>query len=185
MKQSKMLIPTLREMPSDAQVISHALLMRAGYVRQVSAGIYAYLPLANRVLEKLKNIMREEFDEIGAVELLAPSLLTADLWRESGRYDTYGEDLYKLKNRDNSDFILGPTHEETMTSLVRDEITSYKKLPLNVYQIAPKSFRLHLQRSHRAIVAHAANNHPAPRQSPFYSPNKYPATSQDWPQRCG
>merc|ERR1719295_596307 len=112
--------------------------MRAGYVRQVSAGIYAYLPLANRVLEKLKNIMREEFDEIGAVELLAPSLLTADLWRESGRYDTYGEDLYKLKNRDNSDFILGPTHEETMTSLVRDEITSYKKLPLNVYQIATK-----------------------------------------------
>lgn len=116
MKQSKMFIPTLREMPSDAQVISHALLMRAGYVRQVSAGIYAYLPLANRVLEKLKNIMREEFDEIGAVELLAPSLLTADLWRESGRYETYGEDLYKLKNRDSSDFILGPTHEETMTS---------------------------------------------------------------------
>ena len=138
MKQSKMFIPTLREMPSDAQVISHALLMRAGYVRQVSAGIYAYLPLANRVLEKLKNIMREEFDEIGAVELLAPSLLTADLWRESGRYETYGEDLYKLKNRDSSDFILGPTHEETMTSLVRDEITSYKKLPLNVYQIATK-----------------------------------------------
>ena len=138
MKQSKMLIPTLREMPSDAQVISHALLVRAGYVRQISAGIYAYLPLANRVLEKLKTIMREEFEEIGAVELLAPALLTADLWRESGRYDTYGEDLYKLKNRDNSDFILGPTHEETMTSLVRDEITSYKKLPLNVYQIAPK-----------------------------------------------
>ena len=138
MKQSKMLIPTLREMPSDAQVISHALLVRAGYVRQISAGIYAYLPLANRVLEKLKTIMREEFDEIGAVELLAPTLLTADLWRESGRYDTYGADLYKLKNRDDSDFILGPTHEETMTALVRDEITSYKKLPLNVYQIATK-----------------------------------------------
>ena len=138
MKQSKMLIPTLREMPSDAQVISHALLVRAGYVRQVSAGVYAYLPLANSVLEKLKNIMREEFDKIGAVELLAPTLLTADLWKESGRYDTYGEDLYKLKNRDASDFILGPTHEETMTSLVRDEITSYKKLPLNVYQIATK-----------------------------------------------
>ncbi|USJ20250.1 proline--tRNA ligase [Lactococcus formosensis] len=138
MKQSKMLIPTLREMPSDAQVISHALLVRAGYVRQVSAGIYAYLPLANRVLEKLKTIMREEFEEIGAVELLAPALLTADLWRESGRYDTYGEDLYKLKNRDHSDFILGPTHEETMTALVRDEVTSYKKLPLNVYQIQSK-----------------------------------------------
>ncbi|WP_341784833.1 proline--tRNA ligase [Lactococcus petauri] len=138
MKQSKMLIPTLREMPSDAQVISHALLVRAGYVRQISAGIYAYLPLANRVLEKLKTIMREEFEEIGAVELLAPALLTADLWRESGRYDTYGEDLYKLKNRDHSDFILGPTHEETMTALVRDEVTSYKKLPLNVYQIQSK-----------------------------------------------
>lgn len=138
MKQSKMLIPTLREMPSDAQVISHALLVRAGYVRQVSAGIYAYLPLANRVLEKLKTIMREEFEEIGAVELLAPALLTADLWRESGRYDTYGDDLYKLKNRDHSDFILGPTHEETMTALVRDEVTSYKKLPLNVYQIQSK-----------------------------------------------
>ena len=138
MKQSKMLIPTLREMPSDAQVISHALLVRAGYVRQISAGIYAYLLLANRVLEKLKTIMREEFEEIGAVELLAPALLTADLWRESGRYDTYGEDLYKLKNRDHSDFILGPTHEETMTALVRDEVTSYKKLPLNVYQIQSK-----------------------------------------------
>lgn len=138
MKQSKMLIPTLREMPSDVQVISHALLVRAGYVRQISAGIYAYLPLANRVLEKLKTIMREEFEEIGAVELLAPALLTADLWRESGRYDTYGEDLYKLKNRDHSDFILGPTHEETMTALVRDEVTSYKKLPLNVYQIQSK-----------------------------------------------
>ena len=138
MKQSKMLIPTLREMPSDAQVISHALLVRAGYVRQISAGIYAYLPLANRVLEKLKTILREEFEEIGAVELLAPALLTADLWRESGRYDTYGEDLYKLKNRDHSDFILGPTHEETMTALVRDEVTSYKKLPLNVYQIQSK-----------------------------------------------
>src|SRR5574337_248496 len=82
MKQSKMLIPTLREMPSDAQVISHALLVRAGYVRQVSAGIYAYLPLANRVLEKFKTIMRQEFDGIGAVELLAPALLTADLWKE-------------------------------------------------------------------------------------------------------
>lgn len=138
MKQSKMFIPTLREMPSDAQVISHALLVRAGYVRQVSAGIYAYLPLATRVVEKLKNIMREEFEAIGAVELLAPALLTADLWKESGRYDTYGPDLYKLKNRDDSDFILGPTHEETMTALIRDEITSYKKLPLNVYQIQPK-----------------------------------------------
>jgi prolyl-tRNA synthetase len=138
MKQSKLLIPTLREMPSDAQVISHALLLRAGYVRQVSAGIYAYLPLAHRVIEKIKGIMREEFEKIDAVELLAPTLLNADLWKESGRYETYGPDLYKLKNRDKTDFILGPTHEETMTALVRDEITSYKKLPLSVYQIQTK-----------------------------------------------
>ena len=138
MKQSKMLIPTLREMPSDAQVISHALMVRAGYVRQVSAGIYAYLPLANRTIEKFKTIMREEFDKIGAIEMLAPALLTADLWRESGRYETYGDDLYKLKNRDRSDFILGPTHEETFTTLVRDAVKSYKQLPLNLYQIQSK-----------------------------------------------
>ena len=138
MKQSKMLIPTLREMPSDAQVISHALMLRAGYVRQVSAGVYSYLPLANRVIEKAKKIMREEFDRIGAVEMLAPALLSADLWRESGRYETYGEDLYKLKNREKSDFILGPTHEETFTSIVRDSVKSYKQLPLNLYQIQPK-----------------------------------------------
>ncbi len=133
-----MIIPTLREMPSDAQVISHALMVRAGYVRQISAGIYSYLPLANRVIEKAKKIMREEFDKIGAVEFLAPALLSADIWRESGRYDTYGEDLYKLKNREGSDFILGPTHEETVTLLARDAVQSYKQLPLNIYQIQPK-----------------------------------------------
>ena len=138
MKQSKMLIPTLREMPSDAQVISHALLLRAGYVRQVSAGVYSYLPLANRVIEKAKNIMRQEFEKIGAVEMLAPALLSADLWHESGRYETYGDDLFKLKNREGSDFILGPTHEETFTALVRDSVKSYKQLPLNLYQIQPK-----------------------------------------------
>ena len=138
MKQSKMLIPTLREMPSYAQVISHALMLRAGYVRQISAGVYSYLPLANRVIEKAKKIMREEFEKIGAVEMLAPALLSADLWRESGRYDTYGEDLYKLKNREGSDFILGPTHEETFTAIVRDSVKSYKQLPLNLYQIQAK-----------------------------------------------
>lgn len=138
MKQSKVFIPTLREMPSDAQVISHALLVRAGYIRQVSAGIYTYLPLANRVLEKIKSIMREEFAEIGATEFLAPALLNAELWQESGRYETYGSDLYKLKNRDGSAFILGPTHEETVTLLVRNELTSYKQLPMSMYQIQTK-----------------------------------------------
>ena len=113
-------------------------MLRAGYVRQVSAGVYSYLPLANRVIEKAKNIMRQEFDKMGAVEMLAPALLSADLWRESGRYETYGEDLYKLKNREKSDFILGPTHEETFTAIVRDSVKSYKQLPLNLYQIQPK-----------------------------------------------
>ena len=125
-------------MPSDASVISHALMLRAGYVRQISAGIYSYLPLANRVIEKAKKIMREEFDKIDAIEFLAPALLSADIWRESGRYDTYGDDLYKLKNREGSDFILGPTHEETVTLLARDAVQSYKQLPLNIYQIQSK-----------------------------------------------
>ena len=138
MKQSKMLIPTLREMPSDAQVISHALMLRAGYVRQISAGIYTYLPLANRVIEKAKNIMREEFDKIGAVEMLAPAILSADLWKESGRYATYDGGLYKLKNSEGSDFILGPTHEETFTAIVRDSVKSYKQLPMSLYQIQAK-----------------------------------------------
>lgn len=138
MKQSNMLLPTLREMPNDSQVISHALMQRAGYVRQVSAGIYAYLPLAHRTIEKFKKIVREELDKIDAVEMLAPALLTADLWIESGRYDTYGANLYKLKNRDKSDFILGPTHEETFTALIRDAVKSYKQLPLNLYQIQSK-----------------------------------------------
>ncbi|MGT2757555.1 proline--tRNA ligase [Streptococcus ovuberis] len=138
MKQSKMLIPTLREMPSDASVISHALMLRAGYVRQISAGSYTYLPLANRVIEKIKTIIREEFDKIGAVEMLAPAMITSELWKESGRYDTYGDDLFKLKNSEGSEFIMGPTHEETLTAMVRDSVKSYKQLPLTLYQIQAK-----------------------------------------------
>lgn len=138
MKQSKMLIPTLREVPNDAEVLSHQILLRAGYIRQVAAGIYSYLPLANRVLEKLKTIMREEFEKIDAVEMLMPALLPAELWKESGRYETYGPNLYRLKDRNDRDYILGPTHEETFTELIRDEINSYKRLPLNLYQIQTK-----------------------------------------------
>jgi prolyl-tRNA synthetase len=138
MRQSKMLIPTLREVPNDAEVLSHQILLRAGYIRQVSAGIYSYLPLANRVLEKLKTIMREEFEKIGAVEMLMPAILPAELWKESGRYETYGPNLYRFKDRNDRDMILGPTHEETFTELIRDEISSYKKLPLNLYQIQAK-----------------------------------------------
>lgn len=138
MKQSKMLIPTLREVPNDAEIISHQMLLRAGYIRQISSGVYAYLPLANQVLEKLKQIIREEFAEIDAIEMLMPALLPADLWIQSGRYETYGPDLMKLKDRHDRDFILGPTHEEPFTALVKNEINSYKRLPLALYQIQTK-----------------------------------------------
>lgn len=138
MKQSKMLIPTLKEVPSDAEALSHQMMLRAGYVRQVTAGMYAYLPLAFRVLTNIETIIREEMEKIDAVEMVVPSVLPASLWKESGRYDTYGPTLFKFKNRHDTDFILGPTHEETFTTLIRDNIKSYKKLPLVLYQIQAK-----------------------------------------------
>ena len=137
-KQSKMLIPTLKEVPSDAEAISHQLMLRAGYIKQISAGMYAYLPLAHKVLLKLEQIIREEMDKIDAVEMLTPVVLPAELWQESGRYESYGPNLFKLKDRHERDFILGPTHEETMTTIVKDAIKSYKKLPLTLYQIQMK-----------------------------------------------
>ena len=137
-KQSKMLIPTLKEVPSDAEAISHQLMLRAGYIKQISAGMYSYLPLAHKVLLKLEQIIREEMDKIDAVEMLTPVVLPAELWQESGRYESYGPNLFKLKDRHERDFILGPTHEETMTTIVKDAIKSYKKLPLTLYQIQMK-----------------------------------------------
>ena len=138
MKQSKLLMPTLREVPSDAEVVSHQLLLKAGYIRPVAAGMFSYLPLAKRVLNKIEAIVRVEMDNIDANEMLVPEVLPAELWQKSGRYATYGPDLYKLKNRQDRDFILGPTHEETFTQLLADDIKSYKKLPLVVYQIQQK-----------------------------------------------
>ncbi|CAJ1227551.1 proline--tRNA ligase [Levilactobacillus zymae] len=138
MKQSKLLIPTLKEVPNDAEALSHQMMLRAGYIRQVTAGMYAYLPLAFRVLTNIETIIREEMDKIDAVETLMPAVLPASLWKESGRYDTYGANLFKFKNRHDSDFILGPTHEETYTMLVRDAVKSYKRLPLVMYQIQAK-----------------------------------------------
>ncbi|MBT2731483.1 proline--tRNA ligase [Carnobacterium sp. ISL-102] len=138
MKQSKVFIPTLRDVPNEAEVLSHKMLLRAGYIRQISSGVYSYLPLATRVIEKIKTIMREEFEKIDAIEMLMPSLLPRELWEESGRYETYGEDLMKLQDRHGRDYLLGPTHEEAFTTLIRDEITSYKRLPLSLYQIQTK-----------------------------------------------
>ncbi|WPC19079.1 proline--tRNA ligase [Pediococcus inopinatus] len=138
MKQSKILIPTLKEVPNDAEAKSHQMMLRAGYIRQVSAGMYAYLPLAFRTIEKIKKIIRTEMEKIDAVEMLVPAVLPAELWEKSGRLETYGPELFKFKNRHDRDFILGPTHEETFTTLIRDEVKSYKRLPLTLYQIQMK-----------------------------------------------
>jgi prolyl-tRNA synthetase len=138
MKQSMTIIPTLREIPADAEIKSHQLLLRAGYIRQNASGVYSYLPLAKRVLQKIETIIREEMERAGAVELLMPALQQAELWQESGRWYSYGPELMRLQDRHNRDFALGATHEEVITSLVRDEIKSYKRLPITLYQIQTK-----------------------------------------------
>lgn len=138
MKQSMTFIPTLREVPADAEIKSHQLLLRAGYMRQNASGVYSFLPLGNKVLQKVEQIIREEMDQAGAVELLMPALQQAELWQESGRWYTYGPELMRLKDRHNREFALGATHEEVVTSLIRDEVKSYKRLPLSVYQIQTK-----------------------------------------------
>ncbi|CAJ1187298.1 prolyl-tRNA synthetase [Companilactobacillus paralimentarius DSM 13238 = JCM 10415] len=138
MKQSKLYIPTLKQTPSDAEAVSHQLMLRAGYIRQVSAGVYAYLPLAWSVIQRIENIVRKEMEKIDVVEMRMPAILPADLWKESGRYETYGDNLFKFKDRHERDFILGPTHEETFTSVVKESLNSYKKLPLVLYQMQMK-----------------------------------------------
>ena len=138
MEQSRILMPTLKEAPSDAEAISHQMMVRAGYIYQVSAGVWAYLPLADRVIKKINQIIREEMDKIEAVEMMTPVLLPAELWQQSQRYESYGPNLFKLKDRKARDMILGPTHEETFTEIIRDSIHSYKKLPLVLYQIQDK-----------------------------------------------
>ncbi|MFB1098581.1 proline--tRNA ligase [Terribacillus sp. JSM ZJ617] len=138
MRQSKTFIPTLREVPADAEAISHQLLVKGGYIRQTASGIYSYLPLGTRVLRKVEAIIREELDRTGASEMLMPALQPAELWKETGRWKVYGPELMRMHDRNNREFALGPTHEEVTTSLVRDELNSYKKLPLTVYQIQTK-----------------------------------------------
>ncbi|EGH2219241.1 proline--tRNA ligase [Listeria monocytogenes] len=138
MRQTMTFIPTLKEVPADAEVKSHQLLLRAGFIRQTASGIYSYLPLATLMLRKIETIIREELEAIGAAELLMPALQPAELWQESGRWNDYGPELMRLKDRASRDFALGPTHEEVITALLRDEIKSYKRLPLTLYQIQTK-----------------------------------------------
>ena len=138
MRWSQVFIPTLREIPAEAEAPSHQLLLRSGYVRQVAAGVYAYLYLAQRSFLKITKIIREEMDRIGAQEFLLPALNPAELWRESGRYDLFGETMFKFKDRNQHDMCLGVTHEEEMTNIARGEIRSYKQLPQLWYQIQEK-----------------------------------------------
>lgn len=138
MRISKLLMPTLRENPADAEVISHILMTRAGMINKIAAGIYDYLPFGYRVIRKVENIVREEMDRAGAQEVLLPFAVPAELWQESGRWQKYGKELLRFKDRKDMEFCLGPTHEEVITDIARKFISSYKQLPLNLYQIQGK-----------------------------------------------
>ena len=138
MRMSRMLMPTLKEVPSDAEITSHQLMLRAGMIRKMASGIYNQLPMGIRVFRKVEDIIREEMNAKGAQEISCALLVPAELWQESGRWDVMGPEMFRLKDRNGRDYCLGPTHEETFTHIVRNEITSYKQLPLNLYQIETK-----------------------------------------------
>ena len=138
MRMTNLLVPTLREVPAEAEIKSHQLMLRAGYIRKIAAGIYSYLPLGMRTLKKVEQIVREEMDAAGAQELLMPALLPAEVYQESGRWDVFGESMFKLKDRGKRDFCLGPTHEEPFTNVCINEVRSYKEYPLTLYQIQTK-----------------------------------------------
>ena len=138
MLYSRYFIPTIKETPSDAEVVSHQLMLRAGMIRKLASGIYNYLPLGLRSIRKFENIVREEMNKADAIEMLMPSVQPAELWQESGRWDFYGKELLRFKDRKDAEFCMGPTHEEVMTDMVRREMSSYRQMPLNLYQIQTK-----------------------------------------------
>ena len=135
MRVSRYFLPVLKESPSDAQIVSHKLMLRAGLIRQTAAGIYAWLPIGYRVLKKIEQIVREEQDRAGAIEMLMPTIQAADLWRESGRYDAYGPEMLRIRDRHDREMLYGPTNEEMLTAIVRDELKSYRELPRTLYHI--------------------------------------------------
>jgi prolyl-tRNA synthetase len=138
MRQSQTLVPTLKEAPSEAEVPSHIFMVRGGYLRKVAAGIYSFLPLGWRVVKKVEKIIREEMDRSGASEVFLPAVIPGELWKESGRWQNYGDQLLRFKDRKGGDFVIGPTHEEVISALVRGEVRSWRQLPLNLYQIQTK-----------------------------------------------
>ncbi|MDH4274937.1 MAG: proline--tRNA ligase, partial [Gammaproteobacteria bacterium] len=138
MRTSQLLLATQRETPADAEVISHQLMLRAGMIRKVASGCYTWLPLGLRVLRKVEAVVREEMDRAGAQEVLMPAVQPAELWQESGRWQQYGPELLRFKDRHQREFCVGPTHEEVITDLIRRELQSYRQLPANFYQIQTK-----------------------------------------------
>ncbi|NLC08536.1 MAG: proline--tRNA ligase, partial [Gammaproteobacteria bacterium] len=138
MRTSQYLIATLKETPADAVVISHQLMLRAGMIRRLASGLYTWLPLGLRALRKAEAVVREEMNAAGALEVLMPAVQPAELWQESGRWEEYGPELLRLKDRHQREFCVGPTHEEVITDLARNELSSYKQLPINFYQIQTK-----------------------------------------------
>ena len=138
MKVSRLLLPTLREVPSEAEISSHRLMLRAGLMRKAATGVYSYLPLGVKVLKNVENIIRKGMDSHGAQELLMPAILPKEVLEQSGRWDVFGPEMFRLKDRGGRDFFLGPTHEEMFTITVRDEVRSYKNLPMTLYQIQTK-----------------------------------------------
>ncbi|MCU0790744.1 MAG: proline--tRNA ligase, partial [Nitratireductor sp.] len=135
MRLSRYFLPLLKETPKEAEIVSHRLMLRAGMIRQQAAGLFSCLPLGKRVLDKVNRIIREEQDRSGAIEILMPTIQSADLWRESGRYDDYGAEMLRIKDRHERDMLYGPTNEEMVTEIFRSYVKSYKDLPLNLYHI--------------------------------------------------
>ena len=138
MRTSQFFLSTLKEAPSDAEIVSHKLMLRAGLVKRLAGGIYTWMPLGLRILRKVEAIVRQEMDRAGAIELLMPAVQPAELWQESGRWEKYGPELLRLKDRHQRDFVIGPTHEEVITDIVRKEVKSYRQLPVHLYQVQTK-----------------------------------------------
>ena len=138
MRTSQFFLSTLKEAPSDAEIVSHKLMLRAGLIKRLAGGIYTWMPVGLRVLRKVENIVREEMDRAGAVELLMPAVVPAELWQETERWEKYGPELLRFKDRHQRDFVIGPTHEEVITDVVRKDVKSYRQLPLHLYQVQTK-----------------------------------------------
>ncbi|MEK3886940.1 proline--tRNA ligase [Bacillus sp. FSL K6-3431] len=189
MKQSMTLIPTLREVPAYAEIKSHQLLLRAGFIRQVASGIYTYMPLAKKTLDNIERIIREEMENAGAAEVLMPALQPAELWQESGRWYSYGDELMRLQDRHGRGFALGATHEEVITSLVNDDVQSYKRMPLTLYQIQTKFRdeqrpRFGLLRGREFIMKDAYSFHTSPESLDEVYKKMYKAYTNIF-TRCG